>query len=103
MINILDVKSFCGSLMFYNILAVVKRSLSIIQLVGPILTIIALVITFVKLTMNPEQEETQKKRIKNIIIATIILFFIPAIINLILGLPSIEEKTTIGSCWSAIN
>ncbi|MBQ2639535.1 MAG: hypothetical protein IJF92_02100 [Bacilli bacterium] len=102
MINILNMESFCGSLVFYNVLNIIKKSLGLIQLFGPILGIIALIISFTRLTINPDQEETYKKRIKNTLIAIMILFLMPSIINLIMSLPSIEDNTTIGGCWSKL-
>lgn len=100
---ILKMSNMCGSLMFYNLLAIVKRSLGIIQIVGPILAMIALAISFTRLTISPDQGETYKKRIRNTLIATVILFMLPALINLIMSLPAIEDNTTMGKCWSLVD
>ena len=103
MINILTMSGFCSSVMLFNVLIIVKRSLGLIQLIGPILAIIALIISFTRLTLNPDQEEVYKKKIKNSIMATMVLFLIPAAINLIMSLPVIEDNTTMGVCWSNID
>ena len=106
MIYLLDkIKSmsdFCNSIVLYNALVIIRRALSIIQIIGPIVAIISLAISLVLLTTNPE-EKKYIKRIKNSLIATLILFFIPAIINFIMALPSIQDNTTLGSCWEMVD
>lgn len=99
--NIKNMTSFCNSFLLYNALGIVRTALKIIQIAGPIAAIVSLAISFVLLTTNPE-EEKYKKRIKNSIIALIILFFIPAVINLIMSLPTIEDNTTLGQCWKRV-
>ena len=105
MIYLLDIKNmsdFCNSVLLYNTLGIVKTALRIIQIAGPVTAIVSLSISFILLTTNPE-EQKYKKRIKNSIIALIVLFLIPAAINLVMALPTIEDNTTVGQCWKSVD
>jgi len=97
-INNMD--DFCKSFILYNILSVMKKSLNILQIIGPILTMVALTISFIKLTLNPE-EKKYLKGIKNSLIATVIMLMMPALINLTMSL--LDDGTTISSCWKSID
>ena len=98
-VNSMD--SFCKSLILFRILDVVRKGLTLIQIFGPIITMVALVVNFIRLTLNPE-EKKYKQGVKNSLIATVILFMLPAIINLVMTLPGIESKTTFGQCWKSV-
>lgn len=99
-INNMD--NFCKSFIMFNILSVVKKGLDLIQIIGPIITMVALVVNFIRLTLNPE-EKKYKQGIKNSLIATVILFMLPIIINLVMTLPGIDSDTTLGQCWNSID
>ena len=106
MIYLLDsVKSmdtFCSSFILFNILNVIKKSLTLIQIIGPILTMVALTVSFIKLTLNPE-EKKYKTGIKNSLIATVIMLMLPALINTVMSLPGIDSNTTVGACWKSVD
>ena len=97
-INNMD--NFCQSFIMFNILNVIKKGLRVIQIMGPILTMVALTISFIKLTLNPE-EKKYLKQIKNSLIATVIMLMLPAIINATMGL--LDDGTTISNCWNSID
>lgn len=99
--NIKNMSDFCNSFLLYNTLDIIRTGLKILQIAGPIVAIVSLIISFILLTTNPE-EEKYKKRVKNSIIATVILFLLPAIINLIMALPVVEDHTTVGQCWAKV-
>ena len=94
MIEVLEVT--CSSNSLSMILYVVKGILSIIQIVGPILLVISATISFTKLTMNPEEKNGMKK-IVNSFLAAAILFFIPLIINIVMGI--LGNNFSLSSCW----
>ena len=93
---ILDVSKTCNDEALSGILFIAKRIVDIIQILGPVLAIIALIILFIKLMTNPEDKKILTK-IRNSIIALIILFFVPMIINVVMS--SIGED--ISSCWNS--
>lgn len=81
-------------------LNVFKSILSIIHIVVPILLIIFLALTFIKGIHNPDDTNVHK-RIINMFIATLIVFFIPILLNIVMS--SIGEETTFSSCWNNAN
>ncbi len=94
--NIISVCSDPGMGVILNVL---KNILNIIQIVGPIVFLIALVINFTKLMMNPEE----KKLIKNCfnsLWGAIIIFAIPIFINVVMSMLSTDF--TLSSCWNNI-
>lgn len=95
--NILDVMSTCNSAALANFLSIVKNILLIIQIVAPILLIIAGVIEFTKLSINPDDKNGFRK-VLNKVIAAFIIFLIPVLINAVMGL--VGESTNFSSCWN---
>ena len=89
----------CSSQGLYSILNILKNILTIIQIIGPILLIISLTITIIKLMNNPDEKKL-KNNIKNEVIAIILLFFIPVIINTTMSL--LGENYSITDCWNSI-
>lgn len=98
MIYILE--SACNSKALENLLRIVKRALSLIQIIGPILAIISLVFIFIKLTANPENKKLVKN-LKNALIALVILFFVPIIINVTMKL--LDDSFSLSDCWNNIS
>lgn len=79
-----------------NFFAVTKNILSLIQIVGPILCIISLTVSFINMMTNPDEKKTPNK-IKNAAIALVVLFFIPLLINVVMGL--VSDNTQVSACW----
>ena len=98
MININSV-SDCATPALGNILLALRTILTIIQIIGPILLIISLLINFTKGTMNPDDKKLNKKII-NSIIAVVLLFSIPLFINVVMGV--VGENYTVSDCWNNI-
>lgn len=99
MIYLLD--TVCADYGIANILYIIKKSLTIIQIIGPILTIIALWINFTKMTANPDEKKYQKN-IFNCLISTVLLFLIPIIVNAVMQIlanTGISGITDIPTCW----
>lgn len=81
-----------------NILTIVKRAMNIMWVVGPILAIIAAVINGVKLMSNPD-EKKYKNLFKTSITALLILFFLPVVINVLMGL--FDKTFEFAACWNS--
>ncbi len=99
MINILEITNTCSSPILGYFLTIAKSMVTLIQLLAPIVLIISLVIRFTSLSINPDDQEGIKK-IKNSILACIILFFLAFIINITMGL--LDKSFTISKCWNSI-
>ena len=92
-----DIIDACGSVGIANVLSITKAVLNLIQIVGPILAVVALAINFTKLTANPE-EKKYKAGLKNSIIALVVLFMVPFLVNLSMSLA--DESFSIATCWN---
>ena len=75
----------------------VKRFLNVIQIIGPIVALVGLTIHLIKLMTNPEDKKN-KPLIKNWLIALLLLFFVPVIINLVMTL--LDGKFDLPTCWN---
>lgn len=103
MVNILS--SICSNYSLAHALHIVKKFLDIIQIVGPILAIVTLYINLTKGTVNSNEDDSHiRKKIINSLLATAILFFMPAIFNFTMNLLAnngVSENINLVSCWAA--
>ena len=92
---------YCNDI--YVLIKVLKNALKIIQIIGPVLAILSLIITLYKIVKSKDIDSISKnkKGIVNSLIALVALFLIPAFVSLVMGL--IGERTSFTSCWSAID
>ncbi len=86
----------CYSTVLGNFFAIFKNILKLIQIIGPILMLIALSINLYTMVKDPEDKKTPKK-IKNSIIALILLFFVPIFVNVLLQ--NILGSSNVGVCY----
>lgn len=96
----LDLNTSCNSPTLLVVLTVVKNILKIIQITGPIISILSLIYTIVLLIKNPD-EKKYIKRIKNSLIALVLLFLIPTIVNAFVS--TLGENTKFSDCWNNVN
>ena len=100
---ILDLVSFCSDPVLARVLGIIKNVLGKIQLIGPILGIIALIINLIKLMANPEEKKL-KTSIRNWTISIVMLFLIPVIIDVTMSMflstiGNSNEKFQFAVCW----
>ena len=76
---------------------IVKKTLSIIQIVGPILLLISTAIKLTQLMSNPDNKKLLPK-LRNSFIAAALLFFIPTIVNV--GMGMLDNSYNISACWN---
>lgn len=100
MFNIMDIMSECTAPDLGIILASLRNILKLIQVIGPILLIVASIYNFIQLVKNPEEKKLSAK-IRNSFVAAIILFLVPTIVNISMGL--LDNSYTVSSCWNAVN
>lgn len=86
----------CQRVALLPILSAVRKIILLIQIIVPILLIIWAIFGFVQLMHNPEQQNGVKK-IFNRFIAAVIVFMIPFIVNMVMGL--LGDSTSFSSCW----
>ncbi len=90
----------CNSPALAVSLRAVKKIMTVVQIVGPILLIAAIAFQVTQLMANPDDKKIPKK-IFNSILATLFLFFIPLFINLVLRW--MGANFTFSACWNSIN
>lgn len=95
---ILDV--VCDDPALHNLLIIVKRTLSLIQIIGPVICLVSLVMTIIFLVNNPEDKKAMAK-IKNTLIALLLLFGIPVIVDSVMVLA--DDSFIVSSCWKDVD
>lgn len=88
----------CDDASLASILSVIKNMLQLIQIIGPIVAIIALSLHFFQLMRDPDNKKALPK-IKNSMIALVVLFFVPLLVDVIFGM--LGSSTTFSSCWNS--
>ena len=86
----------CNDESLLPILSAVKKMMLLIQIIVPIILIIWGTISFIRLIQNPEEKNGIKK-IFNKFLAAAIIFFIPIIVNAVMGI--LGDNTNFSSCW----
>ena len=86
----------CNNAILGMFLYFVKSVLKIIWIVGPLLAMISLIINIVMLVKNPDDKKVPAK-IRNSIIALVVLFMIPTIVMAAMSLAN--DSTELGACW----
>ena len=100
MIEVLTMVSDCSSPALALILRAFKSMLSLIQIIVPILLMIGLVMKLIKMAQNPEEKKYFSK-VKNSVLAATIVFFIPVLINVLMGM--LGENFTVSICWNNVS
>lgn len=95
------VDAFCSDI--YPLLRILNYFLSFIQIIGPIIAILCLMINsfYIVKADNSNEMNKYKKKTINSIIALFVLFFIPILVNLTIGLVSDNTKFTM--CYGEIS
>ncbi len=88
--------SICNDPAMALILNYVKNIIIIIQIVVPIILLLMISVELTKMINNPDDKKGIK-RMKNSIIALVVVFFIPTLINIVMGL--VGENSKFSSCW----
>ena len=98
-----DISSCCSDFAIAKYISIVKAVLNVIHIVVPIILIIMAIIDVTKLVADPDDKgEKIKHSLKNKIVATVIVFFIPYLTNFVINLASYANINAfeITSCWN---
>lgn len=88
-----------------KIFKLIIKILQIVRWAVPIILIVFCVIDVAKIVSNPDHEKDVKKSITNRLIAAVIVFLVPTLVNLVMNLVSIGQGNnenngySISSCW----
>lgn len=96
---ILATADACSDVALVNILSLTQTAFNIICIAVPIILIVSLIWTIVRIITDPDQKHFIRKIISQIV-AAIIIFFLPTIVNIVMAwLP--DGGMNIASCWQA--
>lgn len=86
----------CNDYGLVAILDTIRQAFDLLQLLAPIILLVMIVFQLIKLMVNPEEKNGMKK-ITNKVIATIFFFFLPVLVDLVIGL--MPQTFTVSACW----
>lgn len=107
--------AICSDYALASVLGIIKRIITILQIVVPIFLIIGGSIAFSKALINPDDGPKAKKNFLNAIASAVIVFLMPFLINSIMAIISAygdvgitdsngnNTAFNISSCWSNAN
>ena len=96
---ILATADACSDYALVNILSLTQTAFQIICVAVPIILIISLILTIIKVITDPDQKHFIRKIISQIA-AAIIIFLLPTLVNLIMACVP-DGGINISSCWQA--
>lgn len=86
----------CNDYGLVTLLDIIRNAFNLIQLIVPIILLVMIIFQLIKLMVNPEEKNGMKKII-NKVIATVFCFFLPLLVDLIIGL--MPQTFTVSACW----
>ena len=92
----LEIFNTCSNSMLFTFLSIVKTFLNVLHIIVPLLLIISLTISLTKLVQDPDEKKAPKK-ILNSVLAAVIVFFLPTMINVVINL--VAGESDFSSCW----
>ena len=93
-----DLGSCCSDPGLVSIIDIVRKGMDLFQLIVPILLLVMLVVQLTKLVVNPDEKNGIKK-ITNRILAAMIIFILPVIINVVITNLPANENFQLSACW----
>lgn len=93
-----NITSCCTAPGIASFMVILKRIIELIRIIVPILLILMITIEVGKIMMNPDDKK-KLKSVYNKVLATIIIFLLPTILNAILN--SVEGQPQVIACWNA--
>ena len=93
---ILDITDTCNNSILFTFLVIVKTILNLLHVIVPLLLILSLTISLTKLVQDPDEKKAPKN-IVNSLLATVIIFFLPTFVNVVIDL--VAGESDFGNCW----
>ena len=95
-----DIDSCCSDYGIANYIYMIKQALNIIHFVVPVILIVMAAIQLFKMVTSPDDPQGKKmKSLLNKFIAAVLVFFIPFIVDLAVGI--IPDSFSVSSCWES--
>ena len=90
----------CSDYGLVMIFDIVRKTFNILQILVPIILLVMTTIHMVKLVTNPEMKNGMKKIVNNVL-AAVIVFFLPVIVDTIMAILPTNESFQVAACWEA--
>ena len=98
MIQINDIINVCSDPALGSVLIITRNIINVICIIVPILLMLMMTINLIQIARDPEEKKKLAK-LKNPVIAAVIIFFVPTIINTAMSL--LEDNSSISACWNS--
>ena len=95
--EVLVIMNECSSEAMSGILSSVKNILTLISIIVPITLLVVSSINLFQLMMSPDDKK-KLNRIKNSMIAAVVVFFIPTLVNAVMMM--LGNTTDVSDCWN---
>ena len=93
-----ELVNICGDPGLAHILVMVRRFLNVFYIIGPIVALAGITYHLIRLVFSPDGKKN-KPLLKNWLIAFLMLFLIPVLINVVMGL--FDSTFQFAACWNA--
>ena len=87
---------YCSDFALAGILHIFQNIVNVVQIVVPIVLLISLSVQLTQMVINPEEKKNMKK-LYNTFIAAVVIFFIPMLVNMTIGM--IDSNSNFLKCW----
>ena len=94
---LLDLVNNCNNYAIANLFNIIQKAFNILQILVPIIAILALALHVVKSVTKPDDKKNFS-RYKNWIIALVIIFALPTIVDTVMNI--LGENYSISACWN---
>ena len=95
-----ELGSCCSDGVVAGFISIAKKIIDIFQIAIPILLLIMLTVQLTKLLANPDEKNGTKK-LFNMIMAAVIVFLLPFLVNLVMNMLPGSEEFQFSACWAS--
>lgn len=94
-----ELGSCCSDPGLVSIIDIIRKGMDLFQLIVPIVLLVMLTSSLIRLVINPEAKDGMKK-IKNRLIAAIFVFIVPVFLNIVITNLPANENFQLSACWN---
>ena len=98
MFNVIKLGNLCESYGFLRGVYFIKLVIGILQVLIPLILIVTILIEMYPLIVNPGDVKKVTKSVKNKLIAAVIIFLLPSIVNIVMN--QFDKKSNFATCYN---
>lgn len=84
-----------------KVFKLIREILNIVRIIVPIMLIVLSVFDILKVVMNPDEEKNMKKKLTNRLLAAIIVFLVPTLVNLVMDVVDVGAGQNISDEYNS--